>query len=389
MPSQGLERGPIRAATTIGRGTTVNHYYLLGRSGLRVSQLALGTMNFGVDGFHAAYGKTEEEAEPIFHQYLEAGGNLVDTADFYTAGESERILGRLIDRAGVRDRLVLTSKATNTVDPADPNASGNGRKHLVRAVEGSLSRLGTDYIDLYLLHTWDRITPVEEVVHTLDDLVRAGKIRYAGLSDVPAWYAARAQSYAEAHGLAPMINVQLPYSLVTRGIEAEFVSMAQSLGMGLTAWSPLGGGLLSGKYRRTGEGMSGTGRLTNPDAAGREINPGDWKVIEALEGVAADLGRSMAQVAINWVATQPAVASVIVGASSPAQLASNFGALDFEIPADARRRLDEASAPDLGLPYGMFTPQYQSWVVSPGLGIGDKPAGYAPPVFNGAAQPTA
>ncbi|MEU8181386.1 aldo/keto reductase [Micromonospora sp. NPDC049047] len=367
----------------------MNHYYLLGRSGLRVSQLALGTMNFGVDGFHAAYGKTEEEAEPIFHQYLEAGGNLVDTADFYTAGESERILGRLIDRAGVRDRLVLTSKATNTVDPADPNASGNGRKHLVRAVEGSLSRLGTDYIDLYLLHTWDRITPVEEVVHTLDDLVRAGKIRYAGLSDVPAWYAARAQSYAEAHGLAPMINVQLPYSLVTRGIEAEFVSMAQSLGMGLTAWSPLGGGLLSGKYRRTGEGMSGTGRLTNPDAAGREINPGDWKVIEALEGVAADLGRSMAQVAINWVATQPAVASVIVGASSPAQLASNFGALDFEIPADARRRLDEASAPDLGLPYGMFTPQYQSWVVSPGLGIGDKPAGYAPPVFNGAAQPTA
>ncbi|MGC4815046.1 aldo/keto reductase [Micromonospora sp. DT228] len=366
----------------------MNHYYLLGRSGLRVSRLALGTMNFGVDGFHAAYGKTEEEAEPIFRQYLEAGGNLIDTADFYTAGESERILGRLIDRAGVRERLVLTSKATNTVDPADPNASGNGRKHLMRAVEGSLSRLGTDYIDLYLVHTWDRITPVEEVVHTLDDLVRAGKIRYAGLSDVPAWYAARAQSYAEAHGLAPMINVQLPYSLVTRGIEAEFVSMAQSLGMGLTAWSPIGGGLLSGKYRRTGEGLSGTGRLTNPDAAGREITSGDWKVIEALESVAADLGRSMAQVAINWVATQPAVASVIVGASSPEQLASNFGALDFEIPADARRRLDEASAPDLGLPYGMFTPQYQSWVVSPGLGIGDKPAGYAPPVFNGATQPT-
>ncbi|MFG1836798.1 aldo/keto reductase [Micromonospora sp. NPDC049175] len=366
----------------------MNHYYLLGRSGLRVSRLALGTMNFGVDGFHAAYGKTEEEAEPIFRQYLEAGGNLIDTADFYTAGESERILGRLIDRAGVRERLVLTSKATNTVDPTDPNASGNGRKHLVRAVEGSLSRLGTDYIDLYLVHTWDRITPVEEVVHTLDDLVRAGKIRYAGLSDVPAWYAARAQSYAEAHGLAPMINVQLPYSLVTRGIEAEFVSMAQSLGMGLTAWSPIGGGLLSGKYRRTGEGLSGTGRLTNPDAAGREINPGDWRVIEALESVADDLGRSMAQVAINWVATQPAVASVIVGASSPEQLASNVGALDFEIPADARRRLDEASAPDLGLPYGMFTPQYQSWVVSPGLGIGDKPAGYTPPVFNGTTQPT-
>ncbi|MBG6065143.1 aldo/keto reductase [Micromonospora ureilytica] len=366
----------------------MNHYYLLGRSGLRVSRLALGTMNFGVDGFHAAYGKTEEEAEPIFRQYLEAGGNFIDTADFYTAGESEKILGRLIDRAGVRERLVLTSKATNTVDPTDPNASGNGRKHIMRAVEASLRRLGTDYIDLYLLHTWDRITPVEEVVHTLDDLVRSGKIRYAGLSDVPAWYAARAQSYAEAHGLAPMINVQLPYSLVSRDIEAEHVTMAQALGMGLTAWSPIGGGLLSGKYRRTSEGMSGTGRLTNPDAAGREISPSDWQVIEALESVAADLGRSMAQVAINWVATQPAVGSVVIGASSPEQLASNFGALDFEIPADARRRLDEASAPKVPLLYSMFTAQYQSWVVSPGLGIGDKPAGYAPQVFNGAASPS-
>ncbi|MFG3557082.1 aldo/keto reductase [Micromonospora sp. NPDC047557] len=364
----------------------MNHYYLLGRSGLRVSRLALGTMNFGVDGFHAAYGKTEEEAEPIFRQYLEAGGNLIDTADFYTAGKSETILGRLIDRAGVRERLVLTSKATNTVDPTDPNASGNGRKHVMRAVEASLSRLGTDYIDLYLLHTWDRITPVEEVVHTLDDLVRAGKIRYAGLSDVPAWYAARAQSYAEAHGLAPMINLQLPYSLVTRDIEAEFVSMSQTLGMGITAFSPIGGGLLSGKYRRTSEGLSGAGRLTTPNAAGREISPNDWTVIDALESVAADLGRSMAQVAINWVVTQPAVGSVIIGASSPEQVAGNFGALDFEIPADARRRLDEASAPNLGLPYRMFTPQYQSWVVSPGLSIGDKPAGYAPRVVNAAGD---
>ncbi|WP_328415658.1 aldo/keto reductase [Micromonospora sp. NBC_00389] len=366
----------------------MNHYYLLGRSGLRVSRLALGTMNFGVDGFHAAYGKTEEEAEPIFRRYLEAGGNFIDTADFYTAGESERILGRLIDRAGVRDRLVLTSKFTNTVDRSDPNASGNGRKHIVRALDASLRRLGTDYIDLYLLHTWDRITPVEEVVQAFDDLVRVGKIRYAGLSDVPAWYAARAQSYAEAHALTPMVTLQLPYSLVARDIEAEYVPMGQSLGMGLTAWSPIGGGLLSGKYRRTGDGLSGNGRLTNPAAPGREINARDWQVIEALESVAADLDRSMAQVAINWAVTQPAVASVIIGASSPEQLDSNLAALDFEIPADARRRLEEASAPHVGMPHVMFTPEYQSWVVSPGLGIGDKPAGYAPPVFNGATQPS-
>ena len=177
----------------------LDDYYLLGRSGLRVSRLALGTMNFGTAGFHAPYGKTEDEARAIFRAYVDAGGNFLDTADFYTAGESERILGKLIAEAGIRERMVLTTKATNSVDPGDPNAGGNGRKHLIRAVEASLRRLGTDYLDLFLLHTWDRITPVEEVLRTLDDLTRAGKIRYAGLSDVPAWYAARAQTLADAH----------------------------------------------------------------------------------------------------------------------------------------------------------------------------------------------
>jgi aryl-alcohol dehydrogenase-like predicted oxidoreductase len=357
----------------------MNHYYLLGRSGLRVSRLALGTMNFGVDGFHQAYGKSEQEAQAILRSYLDAGGNFVDTADFYTAGESERILGRYLKSSHVRDRLVLTSKFTNTIDPVDPNASGNGRKHIVRALEASLRRLGTDYLDLYLLHTWDRITPVEEVVQTFDDLVRQGKIRYAGLSDVPAWYAARAQSYAEAHGLPPMITVQLPYSLVNRSIEPEFMPMAQSLGMGLTVWSPLGGGLLSGKYRRTG--TSGAGRLGTPEIAGR-----DWQIIEALDSVAADLGKPMAQVALNWAATQPAIASVVVGASGPQQLDGNLAALDFELPADLRERLDKASAPPVPAPYSMFTPEYQSWLVNPGLGIGDKPAGYAPPIFNGVTR---
>jgi aryl-alcohol dehydrogenase-like predicted oxidoreductase len=367
----------------------MNKYYLLGRSGLRVSRLALGTMNFGVDGFHAAYGKTEDEAEPIFRRYVESGGNFIDTADFYTAGESERILGTLIARAGNRDRLVLTSKFTNTVDPTDPNASGNGRKHMVRALDASLRRLGTDYVDLYLLHTWDRITPVEEVVQTFDDLVRAGKIRYVGLSDVPAWYAARAQSYAEAHAMTPMVTVQLPYSLVNRSIEAEFVPMGQTLGLGLTAWSPLSGGVLTGKYRRSANGVTGEGRFGNPDVAGLQVGDHEWQVIETLQSVAADLDRSMAQVALNWAATQPGIASVVIGASRPEQLDSNLAALDFEIPADALRRLDEASAPRTGSPYSMFTPEYQSWIVNPGLGIGDKPAGYAPPVFNGATPPAA
>ncbi|MGQ4517172.1 aldo/keto reductase [Streptomyces sp. DW26H14] len=362
------------------------NYYLLGRSGLRVSRLALGTMNFGVDGFHAAYGKTEEEAEPIFRRYVEGGGNFVDTADFYTAGESERVLGKLMARGGNRDRLVLTSKFTNTTDPGDPNASGNGRKHMMRALDDSLRRLGTDYLDLYLLHTWDRITPVEEVVQTFDDLVRAGKIRYAGLSDVPAWYAARAQSYAEQHGMPHMVTVQLPYSLISRSIEAEFAPMAQTLGIGITAWSPLGGGVLTGKYRRGPNGLTGEGRFGNPDTQGPPVGEQGWKVIEALEDVATGLGRTMAQVAVNWAATQPGVSSLVIGASRVEQLDSNMAALDFEIPADARRRLDAASTPQLGGPYPMFTPGYQSWLVSPGLGIGDKPASFAPPVFNGAPQ---
>ncbi|GAA1867388.1 aldo/keto reductase [Asanoa iriomotensis] len=356
----------------------MNDYYLLGRSGLRVSRLALGTMNFGTGGFHAAYGKTAAEAEPIFRRYVEAGGNLVDTADFYTAGESESILGKLLP--GVRDRLVLTSKFTNTVDPTDPNAGGNGRKHMIRAVEASLRRLGTDYLDLYLLHTWDRITPVEEVVRTFDDLVRAGKIRYAGLSDVPAWYAARAQTFAEAHALTPMVTVQLPYSLVARDIEAEFPAMATTLGLGLTAWSPIGGGLLTGKYQRSGAGLSGEGRLGGQ----RAVSEREWRIVEELSKVSAELGRSMAEVAVNWVATQPAVGSVIVGASSVAQLDGNLSALTFSIPASLRARLDAVSAPVLGPPYSMFTPSYQSWIVSPGLGIGDKPAGYQPPVWNAA-----
>ncbi|QEV43234.1 aldo/keto reductase [Streptomyces nodosus] len=340
-------------------------------------------MNFGVGGLHAPYGRTEEEAAPIFHRYVESGGNFIDTADFYTAGESERMLGRIIAKAGNRERLVLTSKYTNSIDATDPNAGGNGRKHMIRALEASLRRLGTDHLDLYLLHTWDRITPVEEVVQTFDDLVRAGKIRYAGLSDVPAWYAARAQSYAEAHGLTPMVTVQLPYSLLDRGIEAEYVPMAQTLGMGLTAWSPLGGGLLTGKYRRTEAGVAGEGRISVPDAPVRPVSDRDWAVVDALRTVADGLGKPMAQVALNWSLTRPAISSLVIGASSESQLESNLAALGFELPADARARLEQASAPVTAAVYGMFTPEYQSWVVSPGLGIGDRPDTFAPPVWNG------
>ncbi|XVV07337.1 aldo/keto reductase [Actinosynnema sp. CA-248983] len=352
----------------------LDQYFLLGRSGLRVSRLAPGTMNFGTGGFHAAYGRTEDEARPIFRRYLEAGGNFLDTADFYTAGESETILGRLIAEAGARDRVVLTTKYTNSVDPGDPNAGGNGRKHMIRALEASLRRLGTDHVDLFLLHTWDRITPVEEVLRTFDDLVRAGKIRYAGLSDVPAWYAARAQTLAEAHSLTPMISLQLPYSLLDRAVEAEHVPVAQTLGLGVTAWSPLAGGFLTGKYRRS---TAGDGRL-----AGSEWTDRQWDLLEKVRAVAEEIGVTPAQVALNWVATRPGVAAAIVGASSVDQLEVSLAAMDFELPAAARAELDAASAVPAESVYRMFTPGYQEWLVSPGVKVGDKPAGYDPVVRN-------
>ncbi len=360
----------------------LDEYYLLGRSGLRVSRLALGTMNFGTGGYHAAYGKTIEESRPIFRRYLDAGGNFIDTADFYTAGESETILGQLIAEAKARDRVVLTTKYTNGVAPGDPNAGGNGRKHMIRALEDSLRRLGTDYVDLFLLHTWDRLTPVEEVLRTFDDLVRAGKIRYAGLSDVPSWYAAHAQTLAAAHSLPPMVNLQLPYSLVERDIELEHVVMAQTLGLGITAWSPLGGGFLSGKYRSAGAGLEGHGRLSTVGASGFSPTNRDWQLLERLEVAANGLGVTMAQVATNWVATQPGIAAAIVGASSAEQLTSTMAALDFDLPGELRADLDQASGVAPESVYRMFTPGYQSAFVSPGTKVGDKPRGYVTGVRN-------
>ncbi|QIV83780.1 aldo/keto reductase [Mycolicibacterium frederiksbergense] len=361
---------------------TIDRYHLLGRSGLRVSSLALGTMNFGTSGYQAAYGKTLEESRPILRQYLEAGGNFIDTADFYTEGESETILGGLLNEFGVRDSVVLTTKFTNGMFPGDPNGGGNGRKHMIRALDASLRRLQTDYVDLYLLHSWDRLTPVEEVMQTFDSLVRAGKIRYAGLSDTPAWYAAQAQTFAVANNLSPLINIQLPYSLIERTIETEHVPMGQHLGLGVTAWSPLAQGFLSGKYHAEDKGaVGGDGRLTGAGAS-MDLRDRDWELLKPLARVSAELGVSMAQVAINWVATRPGVAAAIVGASSAQQLAATMAALDFVIPGELHALLDAAGEPTPESVYKMFTPGYQNLIVSPGVKVGDKPAGYLPGVRN-------
>lgn len=356
-------------------------YYTLGHTGLRVSRLALGTMTFGTDW---GWGADQATARAIFDRYLAAGGNFFDTADLYTNGESERWLGQFVRDAGVRDRVVLATKFSYNGSPGNPNAGGNGRKHILASVEGSLRRLGTDYIDLYLLHTWDRLTPPEEVMRTFDDLVRAGKVRHVGLSDVPAWYASRAQTIAEWRGYEKLSALQLEYSLVERGIEDEFIPLGLAHGMGTMVWSPLASGLLSGKYKPSQGGGTGAGRLAllansgNPGFA--KFNERNWAIVAELEKVAQEVGRSMAQVAINWVANRPGVASVILGATKLAQLEDNLGALDFELPGELRARLDAASATPARFPYTFFTAGMQAMLTG-GTSVGDKPPGYHAPVL--------
>jgi len=360
---------------------SLNAYYTLGRSGLRVSRLALGAMTFGTEW---GWGSDEATANQLFNAYIDAGGNFVDTADLYTNGTSETWIGKFVAERNLRDRVVIATKFTYNAEPGNPNAGGNGRKNILRAVEGSLKRLGTDYIDLYLLHTWDQITPAEEVMRTLDDLVRSGKVRHIGLSDTPAWYAARAQTLAEWRGYEPISTLQLEYSLVERNIEREFVSLGTELGMGIMVWSPLASGLLSGKYKPSEGTFTGEGRLDtlkgNANPAFQKITEKNWKVVTELENVAKELGQSMAQVAVNWTATQPGIASVIIGATKLSQLEDNLKALDFELPIELRDRLDTVSNPEPQFPYSFFESEIQG-MIHGGTKVGTKPNGYYPNVF--------
>jgi aryl-alcohol dehydrogenase-like predicted oxidoreductase len=359
-------------------------YYTLGHSGLRVSRLALGTMTFGTDW---GWGSDQATARQIFDRYVAAGGNFFDTADLYTNGNSERWLGQFVRDAGLRDRAVIATKFSFHGAPGDPNGGGNGRKHMLSALEGSLKRLGTDYVDVYLLHNWDRITPAEEVMATFDMLVRSGKVRHAGLSNVPAWYAARAQTLAEWRGYERLCAFQLEYSLIERGIEDELIPFGIEHGLGTMVWSPLSSGLLSGKYSPTAGGGEGHGRLevmkSSDNPAFNRFGERNWAIVAELSRAAKEVGRSMAQVAINWVANRPGVSSVILGATQLAQLEDNLGALDFELPAGVRRRLDAVGETPPRYPYTFHAPGLQGMVTG-GLPIGDKPPGYRRPVFNDA-----
>jgi aryl-alcohol dehydrogenase-like predicted oxidoreductase len=332
----------------------MNEYVTLGRSGLIVSPYCLGTMTFGND----RWGSSDKEARRIFDRFVEDGGNFVDVADVYSDGNSEGVLGRFIAEANLRDKIVLATKFTFNPQEGNPNAGGNGRKNAYRALEGSLRRLGTDYIDLYWMHVWDTLTPVEEVVETFTTLVRSGKIRYYGFSDVPAWYAARAVTLAQERGLDPPIALQLEYSLVERNIEREHIPAAQELGLGICPWSPLASGFLAGKYTREGASSSKGSRLhvlkDSDNPVFQKFTEDNFKILDTLHEVSKKLGRSPAQVALNWVATQLGVTSTIIGATKIKQLEDNLAALSFEIPGELRNRLDEASALDAAHPYMFF-----------------------------------
>lgn len=277
------------------------------------------------------------------------------------------MIGRWLRARRNRERVVLATKFTFNASPGDPNAGGNGRKNVLRALEGSLERLATDYLDLYWLHAWDGVTPVEEVLATLDALVRQGRIRHFGLSDVPAWYLARAQTIAELRGLERVAGLQLEYSLAERNIEREHVPAALELGIGLVPWSPLASGLLTGKYRREETAARGDGRLVaiqgggNP-AFAKLFTERNWQIEDELVWVARELSRSPAQVALNWLAHRPAVTSVILGATRPGQLDEDLAALDFALPAELSERLERASRPETVHPYHFFEPAMRALI---------------------------
>ncbi len=341
---------------------TINEYNLLGNSGLRVSRLALGTMTFGKEW---GWGNEKDAAREIFNYYLDQGGNFVDTADMYTQGTSEKFIGEFMQDRKNRDEIVLATKFTfNTSDHNDVNAGGNSRKNIRRTIEESLRRLKTDYIDLYILHCWDRMTPVEEVMRTLDDLVKEGKILHCATSNVPAWYASRAQMLAQAKGYEPLSALQLEYSLIQRRIEDEYVDLGKLTGAGIMAWSPLGGGLLSGKYKPGIDDQENVeGRLKHITDNGGEVSSKDndrnWKIVKALHEVSEEIDQPMASVALNWTANQPGVASVLVGATKKSQIKENMKSLEFEIPENLMQKLTDASTYEKLYPYTFFEPKMQ------------------------------
>ncbi|MBD2624616.1 aldo/keto reductase [Microcystis flos-aquae FACHB-1344] len=324
-------------------------YKLLGNSGLRVSELCLGTMTFGEDW---GWGSDKEESRAVFRAFAEAGGNFLDTANLYTNGTSETLVGEFVK--GDREKWVIATKYSLNTRPGDVNACGNHRKNLFQAVEASLKRLGTDYIDLLWLHLWDSLTPIEEVMRAFDDLVRMGKVLYIGISDSPAWIVSQGNTLATLRGWTPFIGLQIEYSLKERTPERELLPMAKALNIGVTAWSPLGGGVLTGKYNQPNPV---DGRLSMTDQP-FQIFDRDLKIAETVLEIAREIEKSPAQVALNWLRNRTNAVIPIIGARKLSQLQDNLACVDFNLTGEQLQRLDNISAISLGFPHELLASQF-------------------------------
>lgn len=325
-------------------------YITLGRSGLRVSPLCMGAMTFGQEW---GFGATPEDSYKLIDAYLDAGGNFIDTANIYNKGHAEKILGdHLCSDPNKRDRVVIASKFGGTLYADDPNAGGSGRKSIIAACEQSLRRLRTDYIDLYWMHFWDKHTPIEESMRAFDDLVRSGKVRYIGFSDTPAWTCAQAQVLAQFKDWPPIAAVQLEYSLIERTLESEFIQMTAELGMGICPWSPLKGGILSGKYTREQTPEQGEGRYKEDS---RYLTEKTFTIIEALVTIGKEINASPAQIALKWVQDRPGITSTIIGARTMEQLHANLAALELALSPEHTTLLNDLSEPTLSNPTPFLT----------------------------------
>ena len=323
------------------------NYRLLGNSGLRVAEISLGAMTFGEEW---GWGAGKDEARQIYDAYRSAGGNFIDTANVYTNGTSEEFVGEFIHSH--RQEIVLATKYTNANVGNDPNAGGNQRKSMVQALEASLRRLKTDYIDLYWLHIWDKLTPVEEVMRAFDDMVRQGKVLYIGVSDAPAWWMTQANTIADLRGWTRFVGLQIEYSLVERTVERELIPMAKALNIGVTAWSPLGGGLLTGKYhsKEAAEGRYSTVQMEPFRRSGEQVD----RIVSVVKKVSEETGRSTAQVALAWLRYRDIPVIPIVGARRIAQLQDNLESLTLQLNEKQLAELNEASAIELGFPHQFY-----------------------------------
>jgi aryl-alcohol dehydrogenase-like predicted oxidoreductase len=317
-------------------------YKLLGRSGLKVSELCLGTMGFGTE---AGWGADKAASFAIMDRFADAGGNFLDTANIYKLGTSEKIIGEYLSNHD-RDYFVLATKYTLKDNAANPNASGNNRKNMMRSVEQSLKRLKTDFIDVLYLHIWDDLTPIEEVLRAIDDLIKQGKVNYAAISDTPAWVVSRGNTLAELMGWSQFIALQVEYSLIARTPERELIPMAKHYGMTVTPWAPLGGGVLTGKYLRGEKGR------VKPES--KRLDDRSTKITQAVVAIAEELGVSPGNVALKWTTEQGFSSIPVVGATKPDQLKDNLKTIDVRLSPQHIQKLNEISAIELGFPGDFF-----------------------------------